>query len=380
MKNRNGIAWLIAMVAALSIVAAACGSSGGDSGSDTNSDNTTTTAGSSAMGPDMSGYGDLAGKLTAQGSSFQDTFQQAVSTDFNKAVADKGGSLVVTYTKSGSGDGKNALLTDPETNFAGTDSLLNDDEKALLDGRTVLYFPIAGGPIAVVFNVEGVTDLNLKADTIAKIFQGDITKWDDAAIKADNPDADLPSTAITVVHRSDKSGTTSNFTHYLDDAAKGTWTLGAGDEIDWPASTQGAEKNTGVTSVVTSTDGAIAYADLADAAKENLDVANIANQKDEFIAPTPDSASKALGGAEINDDLTFNPLNVDADGAYPITAPTWMIVLMDQSDEAATTNLKAYLEYILTAGQEQAKTLLYAPVPEDLAKKAIAQIDQITTK
>jgi phosphate transport system substrate-binding protein len=373
LKNRKGIAWLVATASVLALVASGCGSS--DSGSDSGSPAKSTTT--AAEAPDTAGLADLKGKIDGGGSSFQDTFQQKVSTGFDDAVKSAGGDTTVTYTKSGSSDGKKALA-DGTLNFAGSDSPIKDEEKPAFGDRDILYFPIVGGPIAVAYNLKGVEDLNLSPDTIAGIFQANITTWDDAAIKADNPDADLPSTKITVVHRSDGSGTTKNFTTYLQDAAPDTWKLEPGEEVTWPASTQGAEKSTGVISVVESTDGAIGYADLADAAKAGLSVASIGNASGDFVAPNPDSASAALGAAEVADDLTYSPLNIDAEGAYPITSPTWMLVDKVQSDQATADILKAYLNYILTTGQEDAKGLLYAPLPEDLANKAIAQIDDIT--
>ncbi|MGI8757509.1 MAG: phosphate ABC transporter substrate-binding protein PstS, partial [Acidimicrobiales bacterium] len=303
---------------------------------------------------------------------------QQVSSDFASEVKKAGGSATVSYTKTGSSDGKKSL-SDQTADFAGSDSPIKDEEKASFGKRTILYFPIVGGPIAMAYKLDGVTDLNLSADNIAAIFQGTITKWDDDAIKKDNPDAKLPSTTITVVHRSDGSGTTSNFTKYVKAAAPDTWKLDAGETVNWPQSSnfQGAEKSTGVTQVVSSTSGAITYADLADAAKANLDVANVGNADGEFIAPTPDAASKALGAAKISDDLTYNPLNAAAKGAYPITSPTWILVDQAQSDAGKAKTLKAYLKYVLTTGQAQAKSLLYAPLPTDLAKKAMDQIDQI---
>jgi phosphate transport system substrate-binding protein len=383
LKNRKGIAWLFALLAVLSLVAAACGSS--DSGS---ADKTTTTGKSSGgdtttagSGADMSGYKDLTTLISGSGSSFQDTFEQQISSDFGTAVKDAGGSATVTYTKTGSSDGKNALATDvKDTAFAGSDSPIKPEEEAQFGSRKILYFPVVGGPIAVAFNLKGIDTLNLKPETLAGIYMGTITKWNDAAIKADNPDATLSSTAITVVHRSDGSGTTSNFTKYLAAAAPDVFTLTPGEKVEWPSNSnfQGGEKSTGVIAIVKSTDGAIGYADLADAAKENLDVAAIGNTKGEFVPPSPDAASKALAGAEVKDDLTYSPLNIDADGAYPITSPTWILVDAKQSDAGRAASLKAYLNYILTTGQGEAKGLFYAALPKDLADKAIAQIDQIT--
>ena len=376
-KHQSRVAWLLALVAALALLVSACGSD-----NKTDSSKTTTTEGGSsttAAGSGMSADTALLAKATAhvdgQGSSFQDTLQQQMSSDFAKAAKDAGGSATVTYTKTGSADGKKALA-DKTVDYAGSDSPIKDEEKASFGSRKILYFPTVGGPITVAYNVQGVDKLQLSAETIAKIFSAKITSWDDAAIKADNPGATLPSTKITVVHRSDGSGTTSNFTKFLTKAAPDAWTAGSGDTVNWPKSTQGAEKSTGVIAVVKQTNGAVGYADLADAAKENLNVASVKNAAGEYVAPTPESASKALELATVNADLTYDPIWVDGAGAYPITSPTWMLV------DAATTGgtadtLKAYLDYILTTGQGQAKTLFYAPLPESLAKKAIAQIDQI---
>ena len=368
MKHRKGIAGLVAVVAALAIVTTACGSS-----DDSSSDKGTTTTTEAAT----AGLGKLKAGLDGQGSSFQDTFQQQITADFGKAVKEAGGSATVSYTKTGSSDGKKALA-DKTVDFAGSDSPLKDEEKPAFGDREVLYFPLVGGPITVAFKLDGVDALNLSPDTIAKIFQAQITSWDDPAIAKDNPKADLPSTKITVVHRSDGSGTTKNFTKYLTAAAPDVWKLDAGEEVNWPASTQGAEKSTGVTSVIKGTDGAVGYVDLADAAKEGLSVAAIANSSGDFVLPNPGTASAALAAADVADDLTYDPLNIDAKGAYPITSPTWVIVDKVQTDAAKAATLKAYLTYALTTGQGEAKGLLYAPLPKDLAKKALDQVDQIT--
>ena len=376
MKNRKGLVWLLALLATFSLVTTACGSDKKDSTDKSTTtaaagDSTTTTAAAAIDGLDK-----LTGRLDGQGSSFQDTFEQKVLTDFSADVKDAGGSATVTYTKTGSSDGKKALA-ESTVGFAGSDSAIKDEEKASFGSRKILYFPIVGGPISVAYNLKGVDKLNLSADTIAKIFQAEITSWDDAAIKAENPEASLPATKITVVHRSDGSGTTSNFTKYLKAAAPSTWKLDAGETVNWPANTQGVEKSSGVTGTIAKTDGAIGYADLADAAKENLAVASVKDAAGDFVAPTPDAASKALESADVADDLTYNPLNAKGAGAYPITSPTWILVDAAQKDQASADLLTAYLRYILTTGQAQAKSLLYAPLPSSLAEKAIAQLDQI---
>jgi phosphate transport system substrate-binding protein len=222
-----------------------------------------------------------------------------------------------------------------------------------------------------------VDEVQLSADVLAGIFQAQITTWDDAKIKADNPDADLPSTDIAVVHRSDGSGTTNNFTKFLKKASPSVWTLDSGDTVQWPASTQGAEKNSGVATVIKDTEGAIGYVDLADAVSSDLQLAKVANASGAFVAPTLDAASAALDGATINDDLTYDPLNAEGEDAYPITSPTWILVYKTQTDSAIAELLKGYLNFILTDGQALAGGVGYAQLPSSLAEQAIAQIDQI---
>src|SRR5262249_20407206 len=151
--------------------------------------------------------------------------------------------------------------------------------------------------------------LKLDGETIAKIFQRDIVKRNDSAIAALNPGVDLPSTNITVAHRSDASGTTSNFTKYLTAAAGSTWKLGQSDTIAWPSGTQGGNGNPGVASIVKSTDGAIGYVDLADAKNSSLQFATVKNASGKFVGPTLDGAAAAVAASTPAADLTYNPIN-----------------------------------------------------------------------
>ncbi len=357
---------LAATLVALSLVAFACSNSD-DTGS--NETSTTSASDSNAEAPSDADIEALSAEIAGGGASFPDAFYQAVNTDFNGIH----GSEIVTYTKSGSSDGRNQLANGT-VDFAGSDSLPKDGETY---SSPLLFFPTVAAPITVSYNLDGVDELQLSPDVIAGIFQAQITKWDDEQIAADNPDADLPSTAITVVHRSDGSGTTNNFTKYLKAAAPEVWTLDSGDEVNWPASTQGAEKNSGVAEVIKQTAGAIGYVDLADAGKAGLSMAKIQNSSGNYIAPSVAGVQAALEDATINDDLTYNPLNGSGAEDYPITAPTFILVLSEQSDAAIAESLKTYLRYVLTTGQEQASKTGYVALPESLATKAIDQIDQI---
>jgi phosphate transport system substrate-binding protein len=345
-------------LAVLALLVSACG---GD-------DDSTADAGTN-------GSSNLSGTLNGSGSTFQKTFEEVAIAAFQEQASN----LTINYNGVGSGQGKTDLAN-KVVDFAGTDSLVKpEDESNYTSGGGVLYFPLVSAPITVSYNLSGVDDLKLDAETLAKIFQGDIKQWDDAAIKALNDGADLPGTDIKIAHRSDGSGTTSNFTKYLDTAAKGTWTLGSGDTVNWPASSQAGNGNAGVAQIVKSTDGAIGYVDLADATGSGLVTAQLQNKAGKFVAPTLDGAAAAVAGTTVNDDLTYSPLDADGDDAYPITSPTWIITYKNWSDAKKLDAMKGYLNFILTDGQSLAKDAGYAQLPDDLAQKAIAQLDQLTS-
>ena len=310
--------------------------------------------------------------LAGSGSSFQDAFDQQVFRDF---TTDAQPNVTVNYAPTGSGQGQTDLqggLVD----FAGSDSLVKDADLAKFKG-TILYVPIAAAPITISYKLSGVDQLQLSAATIAKIFSSKITKWDAAEIKADNPGASLPSTSIVVVHRSDGSGTTANFTKYLTEAAPTDWTLGTDKVVNWASSTVGAEKNTGVADKIKSTEGAIGYVDFSDAKAASLTFASIKNSAGKVVAPTLDGATAAMGSAEVTADVTVSPMNAPGADAYPITSPTYIIVYEKQVDHNKGTALKALLEYVLGAGQGKAADLDYAKLPDALLAKAKAQLDKI---
>src|SRR3954447_11512439 len=362
--------WAGVALIAMAVIAAACSS---DSSKTSTSTSSSSTSSSSAAGANID-YSKLTGTLNGSGSSFQDAFNQKAKAEFAK----KASGVTVNYTKSGSGAGKTDLQNQV-VQFAGTDSTIKDEDKPKFKGGDVLYFPTVGAPITVSFNVSGVDKLSFSPDTLAGIFQGDIKTWNDPKIAADNSGANLPSTTIAVVHRSDASGTTSNFTKFLKKAAPTVWKLDSGDTVNWPATTQGAEKNSGVASLVKTTDGAVGYVDLADAVNADLKLASVKNAAGKFVEPTLDGASAALAGATVNADLTYDPINASGDKSYPITSPTWIILYKKQPDAATAEALKGWLNFILTDGQGLAKGIGYAPLPTALGSKAIAQLSQITT-
>lgn len=310
--------------------------------------------------------------LNGSGSTFQKSYQEDAIESFKKIDA----SITVNYGGGGSGKGRQDLA-DQVVDFAGSDSPYKDADLAKNKGGDILYFPLLLGPITVSYNLEDVKELKLSAATLAKIFQRDLKKWNDPAIAADNPGTKLPAVDIVVGHRADGSGTTDNFTKYLDTAAAGTWRLKSGSTVEWPADTQAGQGNAGVAQIVKSTKGAIGYVDLSDAKASGLKYAAIKNQSGKFIEPTSEAASAAGEGVEVKENLVFNPINAKGSAAYPITCPTWVIVYANQTDKAKGTALKAYLKYLLGDGQKSLEDYDFAPLPKSLQDRALMQLDKI---
>lgn len=315
-----------------------------------------------------------AGNLTinGSGSTFQKTYQESAIEAFTKA----NGNIKINYQGGGSGKGRKDL-SDMVVDFAGSDSAFKDADVAAIKGGDILYFPVLLGPITLSYNVEGVDKLQLSADTVAKIFQRDIKKWNDPAIAADNPGTKLPDTDIVVAHRADGSGTTDNFTKYLDKASGGAWKLKSGSTVEWPADTQAGQGNAGVAQIVKSTKGAIGYVDLSDAKASALHYANVKNQAGKFVEPTAASASAAGDGIEVKDDLTFSALDAKGEAAYPITYQSWVVVYAKTNKAEKAAALKQYLQYLLTDGQKMLPELDFAPLPKSLQDKALAQLGKL---
>jgi phosphate transport system substrate-binding protein len=233
----------IALAAALSV--AACSSSGSSSGSSSASPSSSSSSTAAK----------LSGSLSGSGSTFQTVYQQSAIQAFKTIQPN----MTVNYGSGGSGKGRTDLASGV-VNFAGSDSTIPSSEASSFK-KTVLYFPVVIGPITLAYNLSGVTNLKLTPTVIAEIFEGKITKWNDSAITSINPGVTLPSTAITTAVRSDSSGTTQNFSLYLQKAAPSVWTLGSSSTIKWPSTARAGSGNPGVAQIIKSTPGAIGYVD-----------------------------------------------------------------------------------------------------------------------
>jgi phosphate transport system substrate-binding protein len=310
--------------------------------------------------------------LNGSGSTFQKAFEEVAIEAFTKSHP----GTKINYGGGGSGKGRQDLA-DMVVDFAGSDSPYKPADLAKVKGGDVLYFPILLGGVTVSYHLEGVDKLQLSPDTVAKIFQRDVKKWNDLAIAADNPGTKLPDVDVVVARRADASGTTDIFTKFLAGGAAATWKLKSGSTVEWPADTQAGQGNNGVAQIVKATNGAIGYVDLSDAKAAGLQFAAIKNTAGKYIAPDAASVSAAGEGIEVKDDLTFSAVNSKGDTSYPITGQTWVIVYAKPSDPAKAAALKAYLQYMLTDGQKLAPEVDFAPLPKALADRAVAQLAKI---
>ncbi|MFF5178681.1 phosphate ABC transporter substrate-binding protein PstS [Micromonospora sp. NPDC000316] len=343
------------------------------------SDNNEPASGASASGS-AAAVDCATGTLNAQGSSAQ---KNAVD-EWIKAYQQKCTDSKVNYESSGSGAGIQAFIAGT-ADFAGSDSALKPEEQPQADAKCVggkaIHLPMVIGPVAIAYNVSGVDNLQLKPATLAKIFAGKVTKWDDAAIKADNPGATLPSTAINAVHRSDSSGTTDNFTAYLSKTAESDWTFGKAKEWKAPGGT-GAAKSDGVASAIKGQAGTIGYVEWSYAENGGLKMAKIGNGNGEFAALTAESAGKTIAGAKVEgegDDLKLAiDYNTKEAGAYPIVLATYEIVCSKGLAADKLPLVKGFLTHAAsTEGQAALTELGYAPLPETVRVKVEAAVKNI---
>lgn len=319
--------------------------------------------------------------LTGKGASSQKAAQEKWVADFQ--TANKG--ITVNYSPDGSGAGRSAFVAGA-AQFAGSDRAMKDEEMGAgkfagcAADSNALNLPVYISPIAVIFNIEGVDSLSLDSDTLASIFTGKITKWNDAAIAATNPGVKLPDLAITAVHRADDSGTTNNFTDTLNQLAPKVWSEAASDT--WPAAFGGeaASGTSGVVSAVSSGTGTIGYAD-ASAAKEVGIAELIVNGK--ALKPTAEAAAAILDNSKTVDGRDANDLAYKLDrtggGAYPAVLVSYAIVCQTYKDSATAKLVKDYVGYIASSeGQQSSATAAgSAPLSSDLQAKVKAAVDSI---
>jgi phosphate transport system substrate-binding protein len=379
-KTTKAVTAVLAGSLAFALIAGACGSSKSNTAATTAAQQTSSPAAATtaATTPPTTAAPTtttvaLKATLNSSGSSFAKIYLEEAITNFTKTNS----GVTINYGAGGSGKGRQDLA-DQVTDFAASDSPIPAADVPKFKGGAVLYFPFVVAPITVSYNLP-VDKLKLSPDTIAKIFQRQIKKWNDAAIAADNPGVTLPATDIVVAHRSDSSGTTDNFTKFLDRAsgASGVWTLKSGSTVQWPTDTQAGNGNAGVAQIVQGTPGAIGYIDYADAKTLGLKLASVKNKAGKFVDPTLAAAAAAATGSTVNPDLTFSAPWADGDTSYPITFQSFILIYKKQTDKDKALATKAFIAYVLGDGQQITTALNYGPVPPALITKEIAQLGTV---
>lgn len=358
----------IAAIAALTL--AGCGS-------DNNA-----PAGSSESGSASGAAADCGGKasVTAEGSTAQ---QNAVAL-FNQVWGQKCQGKNLSYNPTGSGAGREQFVAG-NVDFAGSDSAIKEEQAAQAaercGGNPAWNLPLVFGPIAMAYNIEGVDGLVLNGDTLAKIFQGQISKWNDPTIAALNEGKSLPDVAITPIFRSDSSGTTDNFQKYLEAASAGAWTKGDGSEFQGGAG-EGAQKSAGVAQAVQSTPGAIGYVEKGFADQAGIPYAQIDNGSG-AVELTDESAGKAIDAAKFaaeGNDLTLDLASLygtQEAGAYPLVLATYEIVCSNGYDAETAQAVKSFLTVAANDGQSGLSAAGYVPLPDKFKERLLTSIDAI---
>jgi len=281
------------------------------------------------------------------------------------------------YQSIGSGGGQKLLLNQT-VDFGASDAPMTDASMAGARGK-ILHLPVVAGGVAIIYHLPGDPKLRLDGDTLANIYLGNITKWNDPKIAALNPGVSLPDLPVIVVHRSDGSGTTFIFTDYLS-SVNPAWadTVGKNTSVRWPAGIGlGAKGSEGVAGQVKQLSGAIGYAELAYADQNKIPYADVKNAAGNFISPTPDSVSAALATATIPADFRFSMVNAPGARSYPIAGVSWVLVYQQQKNPERGAKLVAFLKWAVTDGQKISATLDYAPLPENVQQRELELLSTI---
>lgn len=365
--NRIAQLGAVAAIAALALTGCAANEPAANPGSGTNTPGDEGTA--------------LTGTLNATGASSQDAAQQAWVAAFQTA----NNGVTVNYQATGSGVGRDNFLAGGQS-FIGSDRAFDVEEIAAggfgsCASDAIVEVPVYISPVAIIFNLDGVDSLNLDATTVAKIFNGDITNWNDPAIAADNEGVTLPDLAISPVHRSDPSGTSDIFTGYLESVAPDAWPHEASDE--WPLSSgEAAQGTSGVVAAVTSGSGTIGYADASQAG----DLGTVAVKVgEEFVPYSSEAAAALVDASPLAEGRTEGDLVFDIDpaaapaGSYPIALVSYLIACEEYEDAATADLVKAYFAYVTSAeGQTVASEAAgSAPLTDTVREQITAAIELI---
>ncbi len=358
-------------ILSLAVGLGACGGGSSDTGS-------TPTGGGESQGETTALNPPLEGNvsLTGAGASFPAPLYQNWFVQLNRAVPQ----LQVNYQSVGSGAGVEQF-TQGTVDFGASDVAMTDEEIGQIERGTILL-PVTAGSIVMAYNLPGVDELKLSRDAYVGIFKGDITKWNDPAIAEANPGLELPDQPITVVHRSDGSGTTGVFTKHLSSISP-EWeaSIGQGKSVEWPTAKGkfiGGKGNEGVTANIQQNEGSIGYIEYGYAKQNSIPVATLQNASGNFIAPTDDSASATLDAVTLPENLRAFITDPEGDNSYPIVTYTWILAYENYDDPQKAIAVESMIQYALTEGQEQSKALGYVPLPPSVRERVAAAADVIS--
>lgn len=328
-------------------------------------------AGVMALVPLVDAIAQKAVTLNGAGATFPEPLYQRYFSELRKGSQ----AVQVNYQGIGSGGGIRQL-TAGSVDFAGSDTALTDAEAAKVKNG-VLYVPTAGGPVAVVYNLSGVSNLKLSRKVLPAIFSGQITKWNDPQIAAANPGAKLPNTQIKLAVRADSSGTSYIFTNALsamNSYFKGR--IGPNRSPKWPGKPVSGKGNPGVAQIVKRTQGSIGYVEASFATNNKLQTALVQNSKGAYVAPTLAEANKALNAVQFNPDyrVTFSKLGNPGDG-YPITGLTWLVVNKNYTQPGDAAAVKRMVQWIMTNGQQFNDDLGYTRIPQSVAGRVVQSVN-----
>jgi phosphate transport system substrate-binding protein len=309
--------------------------------------------------------------INAAGATFPGPIYQKWFENFHKAHSD----VQINYQAIGSGGGIRQL-TEGTVDFGASDMPMTNEQLAKVTKFKVLHFPTVLGGIVPTYNVPGAADLKFSGATLSGIYLGNIKKWNDPALAKDNPGVKLPNEDITVVHRSDGSGTSFVFTDYLSKVSP-EWKMkvGANTSVNWPVGL-GGKGNEGVAGLVKQTPNSIGYVELIYAAQNKMEYGSIKNKAGNFIKADTNSVSDAAAGAAKDMPADFRVSITDEPGknAYPISTFTWLLI-PDKIDNANKKKaIKDFLAWMMTTAQDDAAGLYYAPLPKPIVAKEQKQL------
>ena len=309
--------------------------------------------------------------LTGAGATFPYPIYTKWFADYKKVD----GSANFNYQAIGSGGGQKQII-EGTVDFGASDGPMSDESLVKAPGK-ILHVPTVAGAVSITYNLPGVNSLKLDGPTLADIYLGKITKWNDPAIEKLNKGEKLPSTPIAVAHRADGSGTSYIFTDYLSSVSP-EWKskVGTNTTVKWPAGI-GGKGNDGVAGLVKQANGAIGYVELIYALQIKLPTAELKNAAGAFVKPTLEGITAAMSTATIPEDFRFSMVNAPGKDSYPISGATWLLVYQQQKDATKGKALVSFLRWALTDGEKEVTALDYAPLPEAIQKRVLAEIDTI---